>query len=197
MKISNNISLCASISRPNVGGHITDPRCFSNLTKIYKQIMDEVIKIIKSENFELIFRLTEDKDEWCSKVSNFCGFEDIGFSINPDNYFSEVSWKKLPDFMEYLKDNLKHHVDKAMDALPKFAKMTGYFNDEEQSFLDFGFNYCIIFKDNSFAIANRWEFELDFTTNNKKDSIENIDGYGRWFVTFNGNCISGIRRENW
>lgn len=158
--------------------------------------MDEVIKIIKSENSELIFRLTEDKDEWCSKVSSFGGFENIEFSINLDNYFSEVSWTALPDFMEYLKDNLKNHIDKAMDTLPKFAKMTGYFNEKEQVFLDFGFGHSVIFKDNSFTLANRWEFELDFSTNNKKDSIENIDGYGRWFVTFNRNCISGIRRKN-
>ncbi|WP_316771544.1 hypothetical protein [Pedobacter frigiditerrae] len=159
--------------------------------------MNEIIKSIKSENFEITFRLTADKDEWYAKISNLGGFEHIEFSINLDHYFSEESWTKLPDFIEFLNENLNHYFNKAIDTLTKFAKMTGYFNEEEQSFLDFGFGHCIIFKDNSFTVTNRWEFELDFSTNNKKDSLENIDGYGRWFVTFNGNCISGIRRENW
>ena len=159
--------------------------------------MEQETKIIKSNKRELIFRQSEDKDEWFSIVPDYSGFDQIEFSINLDNYFSEESWIKLPEFIDYLEDNLKYHLDKAIDPLKSFAKMTGYFSTEEQIYLDFGFGHCIIFQDNSLTNANRWDFELDFHTNNIKDSIDNIDGYGRWFVTFNGNCISGIRRETW
>lgn len=157
--------------------------------------MDEVMKVIKSENIEMMFRLTDDKTEWWSKDLNFAGFDNVEFSISLENYFSNLSWTKLPDFLEYLTENLKVHVDKAMDTLPKFAKMTGYFHDEYKFFTEFDFNHGIIFKDNSFASLNHWAFELDFKMINKYD-LENIDGDGRWFVTFDGNCISGIRREN-
>jgi hypothetical protein len=159
--------------------------------------MEEHTKIIRSKNFETTFRLTDDKDEWCAKISKFGGLDNIELSINLENYFNESSWAKFPDFIEYLNENLSLYIEKAIDVLPEFAKMTGYFSTETTETLNFGFGNFIIYKDNSFTLADRWEFELDFSTNSKEGSIENIDGYGRWLVTFNGNCIGGIRRETW
>ena len=153
--------------------------------------MSETIKTIKSEHFETTFKLTEEKDEWFSKISNFAGFEQIEFSINLDNYFDEDNWMRLPNLIEYLNENLKKHIENAFEPLTIFSKMTGYFDKNKETKLEFCFGATVIFLDNSFVAANHWQFEIDFHLKN------NIDNYGRWFVTFQGNCISGIRRESW
>jgi hypothetical protein len=159
--------------------------------------MGQEIKSIRSRAGVLSFRQTEDKEEWFSIASNFGGFNRIEFSIQTNNNFDEASWIKLPEFLDHLEEKLSFYVDKAMNPLLNFAKMSGYFNEMEQSELTFGFGLNVIFLDNSFTTINRWNFELDFTTNNKNDHFENVDGYGRWFVSFDGNCICGIRRESW
>ncbi|SHE79195.1 hypothetical protein [Pedobacter caeni] len=159
--------------------------------------MEQEIKSIRSRAGVFLFKQTEDKEEWFSIASDFGGFNRIEFSIHSNDYFAEAGWIKLPEFLDYLEDHLPSYIDKAMSPLLNFAKMSGYFNELEQSELMFGFGLNVIFLEPSFTTVNRWSFELDFTTSNKNDHLENVDGYGRWFVTFDGDCIRGIRRESW
>lgn len=150
--------------------------------------MNETIKTINSKNFDVLFTQTEDKTEFFSRLLNFGGVENIEFSIDLERYFNNEIWGKLPHFIDFLESNLKLYIEKAIIPLTTFAQHSGYFKSEETQNLKFEYNHTIIILDNTFSIANRWNFELDF-------AIQNMDPDGRWFVTFDGNCISGIRRE--
>ncbi|MDM1370076.1 hypothetical protein HX052_17585 [Myroides marinus] len=161
--------------------------------------MDKETKLIKSVHFEVLFKLSEDAEEWYARIPNWGNQGMVELYLDIDTPFMEKNWGKLPDFIEYLHIHLSKHIQKAIEVLPTFAKLTGIFNDTKQNHLDFGFGYCVLFKDNTFfyPTLNNWEFELDFSTNNIREILENIDGYGKWTVTFNGSSITGIRREIW
>lgn len=161
--------------------------------------MDKETQFIKSTNFEVLFKHSEDGEEWYARIPKLGGQETIELYLDINTPFIEKNWDKLPDFIEYLHIHLAKHIQKAIEVLPQFAKMTGIFSDSQQDYLDFGYGYCVIFKDNTFTYnnLNNWEFELDFSTNNIGDTLENIDGYGKWTVTFKGDCITGIKRETW
>lgn len=151
--------------------------------------MQQNVKNIKSANGECIFKLTNDEDEWFTRLENLDGFDEMELSIPVNDSFSEESWDKLPEFLQYIEENLSKHIHKALIPLTSFAKLSGYFNEDQQKLLDFSFNLCVVYTDNTFVLADRWHFDLDF-------HADGADDYARWFVSFEGDCISGIRREN-
>lgn len=154
-------------------------------------------KPIQTKNFSLEF--SEDEDQWIGVAKDFGGFDSLEFTVDTAQHlFPDTNWEALPRLIDFLEVNLAYFIQKSMVPLKSFAQHSGYFSSAEAQDIDFEFLNWVQIVDNTYSANDaHWQFELEFSTLNKKDSLENIDGYGRWTVTFSGKCISGIRRITW
>lgn len=151
--------------------------------------MKEKILKYKSQNHELTLHLSDDEDNYTGNLVDFCGIEALEVNINLDYYIGEESFPKIPEFIDYLNENLTGHLQVAIEKLPVFVSISGYFPD---NFEDFTFDkdavLWINYIDNTFSVGKQWEYEIVFCE-------YKLDCYGQWIITFHGPCIKGIRRE--
>lgn len=154
-------------------------------------------KLVQAKNFSLEF--SEDEDQWIAVGKDFGGFDSLEFTIDTEQHlFPDTNWETLPRFIDFLEVNLAYFVQKSLIPLKSFAQQSGYFSSLDTQDITFGFLNWVQIIDNTFSANDaNWQFELEFSTQHKKDSLDNIDGYGRWTITFSGKCVSGIRRITW
>ncbi|MGI4875059.1 MAG: hypothetical protein ACRYFX_28225 [Janthinobacterium lividum] len=132
-----------------------------------------------------------DQTGYSAAAVDFGGYEQLEFSIDRKEPFSEKTWDKLPELLDFLAQNLPASVEKALPLLVHFAAASGFFKSAATGRLAFEFVDWVQLPDNSTSYAGRWQFELVF------QAQDDLDVYGRWLVAFDGSCISGIRREAW
>ncbi|MBE9599479.1 hypothetical protein [Pedobacter sp. MC2016-24] len=154
-------------------------------------------KNIKAKNYDLTF--SKDEEQWIERVENFGIYESIEFTVDLERQsFTEDNWLTLSGLIDFLEINLATFVEKSIEPLTSFAVKSGYFNEEQLQYINFGFLNWVQIVDNTFSANDyNWNFELEFSINNIENTIENIDAYGRWTITFSGKAVSGIRRITW
>ncbi|MDR2920354.1 MAG: hypothetical protein LBV72_13450 [Tannerella sp.] len=114
-------------------------------------------------------------------------YDQIEASIDTEKYCSEIDWSKIRDFFIHFKQNKEKYIEICYAPLKMLAKTTTFFSDEQIQDGEFAISGIEIL-DNQHSLENKWEFELQF-------ELLDSDPYGLWTVTFQCNCIVGIRRE--
>jgi len=138
---------------------------------------------IRVENQIIEFLLNE--NQWFCQLKK--DYRQIEFSIDTEKWCREVDWLKIQDFATHFKKNERCYIEKCLKPLKNLAETTSFFSEDEFRNAEFVVSGVEIL-DNQFSLEDKWEFELQF-------ELLDSDPYGLWVVTFQQNCIVGVRRE--